>query len=156
MTHLNWRTYGLAQSKGSLPIAPLVIVVHLASVWVPFTSEAKEAVAAYPKILKELKLGLQECGRRLASYVRRGVRLTHEYEKLTYIEKYLPHVGLALQEILGLNDSETQRTVHALDAMLQQRRPSGVSFSISPDHPRTQRSHSHHAPRRRSTDAAAD
>ena len=34
----------------------MVILVHLASVWVPFTSESKEAVARYPEILREIKL----------------------------------------------------------------------------------------------------
>ena len=127
VTQINWRTYGLQQPKGALPIAPLVIVVHLASVWVPFTSEAKEAIASYPEILKELKLGLQECGRRLAGYVRHGARLKHEYQKRTYIETYLPHVGFALQEILGLSEAERTRTIQTLDSILQRQRISGVA-----------------------------
>ncbi len=122
VVQINWRAYGLQQPKGALPIAPMVIVVHLASVWVPFTSEAKEAIASYPEIVKELRLGLQECGRRLARYVRRGMHLKHEYDTRSYIEKYLPHVGLALQEILGFNEAERERTVQTLDNMLQQRR----------------------------------
>ena len=142
VTQINWKTYGLQQPKGSLPIAPLVIVVHLASVWVPFTSEAKEAIASYPEIIKELKLGLQECGRRLAGYVRRGARLKHEYEKRTYIETYLPHIGLALQEILGLSEAERAQTVHTLDNTLQQqRRLSGVLSRVSPGQAGTERSH---------------
>ncbi|MCK5618253.1 MAG: DNA topoisomerase VI subunit B, partial [Candidatus Krumholzibacteria bacterium] len=47
----NWRSYGLQQSRGALPTGPLVILVHMASVWVPFTSESKEAVAHYPEII---------------------------------------------------------------------------------------------------------
>ena len=39
------------------------MMVHIASVWVPFTSESKEAIAHYPEILKEIRLALQECGR---------------------------------------------------------------------------------------------
>ena len=61
----NWRGYGLQQSKGALPTGPLVILVHMASVWVPFTSESKEAVAHYPEIIKEIRLALQEAGRQL-------------------------------------------------------------------------------------------
>jgi DNA topoisomerase VI B subunit len=51
---VDWRSYGLQQSRGALPTGPLVVSVHVASVWVPFTSESKEAVASYPEILKEL------------------------------------------------------------------------------------------------------
>src|SRR5439155_27265231 len=42
-----WRNYGVAQSRGSPPAGPMVIFVHMASVWVPFTSESKEAIAEY-------------------------------------------------------------------------------------------------------------
>ena len=41
----NWRAYGLAQSRGGLPSGPVTVMVHIASVWVPFTSESKEAIA---------------------------------------------------------------------------------------------------------------
>ena len=44
----NWRSYGLTQSRGSLPKGPVTLMVHIASVWVPFTSESKEAIASYP------------------------------------------------------------------------------------------------------------
>ena len=52
----NWKNYGLSQSKGALPAGPMMLMVHIASVWVPFTSESKEAVAHYPEIIKEIKL----------------------------------------------------------------------------------------------------
>ena len=44
----DWRNYQLSQPKGSLPVGPMALLVHIASVWVPFTSESKEAVAHYP------------------------------------------------------------------------------------------------------------
>ena len=67
----SWRNYGISQSKGALPQGPLVVFVHMASVWVPFTSESKEAIAEYDEIRKEIRLALNEAGRRLASFVRR-------------------------------------------------------------------------------------
>ena len=48
----DWRNYLLSQPKGSLPVGPMALLVHIASVWVPFTSEAKEAVAHYPEIIE--------------------------------------------------------------------------------------------------------
>lgn len=118
----NWRSYGLQQPKGALPLGPMALLVHIASVWVPFTSESKEAIAAYPEILKEVRLGLQECGRRLGSYVRRGKRLKSEFEKRSYIEKYIPHIGIALQEILDLDDRERDSTVSTLEDVLHKSR----------------------------------
>ena len=66
-----WRTTASRQSRGALPAGPMVIFVHMASVWVPFTSESKEAIADYDEIRKEIKLALQECGRRLGVFLRR-------------------------------------------------------------------------------------
>jgi DNA topoisomerase-6 subunit B len=121
----NWKAYGLQQTRGSLPVAPMAIVVHLASVWVPFTSEAKEAIASYPEIIRELKLGLQECGRRLSAHIRHDRRLQEEFDKRSRIEKYLPHVGIALQAMLGLSDRERDAAVDRLDDNLHRQRQIG-------------------------------
>ena len=76
-----WRTYGVAQSRGALPAGPLVVFVHMASVWVPFTSESKEAIVDYDEIRKEIKLALQECGRRLGVFLRRRERAKSEFRR---------------------------------------------------------------------------
>jgi len=118
----NWHAYGLEQAKGAVPYAPLVILVHIASVWVPYTSEAKEAIAPYPEIVQEIRLGLQTCGRRLAAYLHQETRVREEFDKRTHLEKYLPHIGLALQQILELSDDERERTIVMLDNVLHEKR----------------------------------
>lgn len=118
----NWRSYGLSQARGAMPVAPMVILVHIASVWVPFTSESKEAIASYDEILKELKLGLQECGRKLGAHIRKGKRLKREFDKRNYIEKYIPHIGIALQEILDLSNKDRDETVETLEDVLHRSR----------------------------------
>lgn len=118
----NWRAYGLQQTKGALPLAPLAILVHVASVWVPYTSEAKGAIAPYPEIVKEIRLGLQTCGRRLATHLRRQTRIEDEYDKRTHIDKYVPHIGLALQQLLGLSDHERQQVIVDLEHLLEEKR----------------------------------
>ena len=118
----NWRGYGVQQPRGGLPVAPMAILIHIASVWVPFTSESKEAIASYDEILKEVKLGLQECGRKLGTYIRKGKRLKAEFDKRSYIEKYIPHIGIALQEILDLTDKKRDATVAELEDVLHRSR----------------------------------
>ncbi|MCK6458335.1 MAG: DNA topoisomerase VI subunit B [Planctomycetes bacterium] len=118
----SWRNYNLQQPKGSPPIGPLVIVVHMASVWVPFTSEAKEAIASYEEILKEIKLALQECGRRVGIHVNKSRRAEDEARKRSYIDMYLPHIGIALQQILKLSDSEREKTCGNLKSILEKTR----------------------------------
>jgi DNA topoisomerase VI subunit B len=117
-----WRNYGLQQSRGALPSGPVVLSVHIASVWVPFTSESKEAVASYPEILREIRLALMEAGRRLGAFVRHRRRVADEQKKRSYIEKYIPHIGDALQQILGFSDAKKGRVIADLKAVLEKSR----------------------------------
>ncbi|MHC4552714.1 MAG: DNA topoisomerase VI subunit B [Planctomycetota bacterium] len=118
----NWRNYGLSQSRGALPSGPMMLMVHIASVWVPFTSESKEAVAHYPEIIKELKLAIQECGRKLGMHVRKQKRIKDEMVKRGYIETYLPHIAEALKEILTLKDNQTNKLTDNLKHILERSR----------------------------------
>ncbi len=95
-----WKNYGISQSKGALPAGPLVVMVHIASVWVPFTSESKEAVAGYPEITHEIKLALQECGRELASYVRKVKKVAHEANRKKIFELYIIEVADSLHDLV--------------------------------------------------------
>ncbi|MBU0535835.1 MAG: DNA topoisomerase VI subunit B [Nanoarchaeota archaeon] len=117
-----WRGYGLSQSQNSIPVGPAVIVVHLASVWAPFTSEAKEAIAHYPEIVKEVKLALQECGRKLAQYTHKKRKYTDELKKRSYIEKYMPFIGEALKDLLDLKKSEQETIENMLKEILEHKR----------------------------------
>ncbi len=118
----SWRSYGLSQSKGSMPVGPVVVAVHIASVWVPFTSESKEAIAHYPEIIKEVKLAIQECGRKLGSYVNKKKRIQVEGKKRDYITTFIPVVSEALKEILELKDDEKAKIEDNLSVVLEKTR----------------------------------
>ena len=97
----SWRNYGVSQSRGALPAGPMVIFVHMASVWVPFTSESKEAIADYDEIRKEIKLALQECGRRLGMFLRRRERAKSEFRRRNIFELYIEEVVEACNRLKG-------------------------------------------------------
>lgn len=90
-----WKNYGIGQSRGALPQGPLVVFIHMASVWVPFTSESKEAIADYDEIRKEMKLALQECGRRLGTYLRKREHAKSEYNRRNIFALYIEEVAEA-------------------------------------------------------------
>lgn len=119
---VDWRSYGLTMSKGALPAGPMVLMIHIASVWVPFTSESKEAIAHYPEIVKELRLALMEVGRRLGMHIRHGRRVADEAKKKSYIDKFIPHIGIALKEILALSDKDETKVVTVLRETLERSR----------------------------------
>jgi DNA topoisomerase VI subunit B len=109
----NWRGYDLQQPKGGLPVAPLAVAVHLASVWVPFTSEAKEAVAHYDELLREMKLAVQECGRKLAAHIRARAHLQREEKRRSLFERYIPEVAAAISAILDVPKDKIEKPFFA-------------------------------------------
>ncbi len=111
-----WKNYNLSQPRGSLPIGPLVIMIHMASVWVPFTSESKEAIADYDEIRKEMKLALMECGRKLGTYLRKRTQMRREGERRDVFERYIGEIAKALNAINGTDAKKVY------DALLVQAR----------------------------------
>ncbi|TVQ60609.1 MAG: DNA topoisomerase VI subunit B [Phycisphaerales bacterium] len=128
VTETAWKNYGLSQPRGGAPVGPLVIAIHMASVWVPFTSESKEAIADYDEIRKEMKLALQECGRKLGIYLRRRQRMRRDAEKRDVFERYIGEIAKACHAITGTDAAElyeslmrqAQRRTEIADAVLDE------------------------------------
>jgi DNA topoisomerase-6 subunit B len=101
-----WNNYGLSQSSGSLPRAPMVILIHMASVWVPFISEGKEAIADYDEIRKEVKLALAECGRRLATLIKRKRTRADYTKRRDVFTRYIDEVVESVRNLTKVNKEE--------------------------------------------------
>ncbi len=108
---VNWKSYGMLQNKGELPSAPAVILIHLASTNIPYTSESKESVAAIPEIVDETRLALQEVGRRVKEYLDRKNRQQKKRKKEEMIGKVLPLIAEKVCEILEKEPLEIDRIV---------------------------------------------
>ncbi|MCF7799368.1 DNA topoisomerase VI subunit B [Candidatus Woesearchaeota archaeon] len=129
---INWKPYGLQQSAGNLPIGPLTILVHISSVWVPFTSESKEAIAHYAEIIDEIKKALQEAGRSLAKYTAKKTRVKSELKKRSYIQKYMVHVATGLTELLDLDKADEEEIIGKLGVILEHKRGEVDAMDFDP------------------------
>ncbi|MGD1916100.1 MAG: DNA topoisomerase VI subunit B [Phycisphaerales bacterium] len=109
-----WKNYSLSQPRGALPVGPMVIMVHMASVWVPFTSESKEAIADYDEIRKEMRLALQECGRKLGTYLRRRQKMRREGQRRDVFSRYIAEIARSTSALTGDDEGAL------LDALLKQ------------------------------------
>jgi len=127
VTETNWRNYDLQQPRASLPVGALVIMIHTASVWVPFTSESKEAIADYDEIRKEMKLALMECGRKLGTYLRKRAKMRREGERRDVFERYIGEITKAVTFINGGDAKQLY------EAMLEQARAKTAVADIELD-----------------------
>jgi len=102
ISSLDWRRYGLDQKGGSgIPSGPAVILVHVASTKVPFTSEAKEAIAEDPEIDKEITLALQAAARHLRAHISRVSRREYASDKFAIIQRILPKLAEKTSHLVG-------------------------------------------------------
>ncbi|MBU2637730.1 MAG: DNA topoisomerase VI subunit B [Nanoarchaeota archaeon] len=123
-----WRNYGLGQSRGALPSGPVLVLVHMSSVWVPFTSEAKEAIASYPEIIHEMKLALQECGRRMGLYIRKNIRAREQKARVNLFESYIPELADSLSRLTG---GKKENIAASLQKMLKKGMKNIISDAMS-------------------------
>ncbi|MGA8664550.1 MAG: DNA topoisomerase VI subunit B [Thermoplasmata archaeon] len=102
ISNLDWRRYGLEQKGGSgIPSGPALILVHVASTKIPFTSEAKEAIAEDPEIDREVTLALQVAARHLRTHLSRRTRRDLAGEKFSIILKILPKLAEKTSHLVG-------------------------------------------------------
>ncbi len=99
----NWKIYGLSQTRGNLPTGPLVILLHMSSVWAPFTSEAKDAIAHYEEIHKEMKLAMQECGRKLGRYLHRRNQMKYEAARRHAFQRYIGEIAKSCEALTEID-----------------------------------------------------
>jgi len=99
---INWRNYGLDQPGGSgIPNGPGVVMVHVASTNVPFTSESKDAVANVPEIEHEIELAIREAARELKSYLNKRRSMQQRREKQSKLGTILPEMAEKLAAVTG-------------------------------------------------------
>ncbi len=106
VTDTKWINYGLLQPRGGLPSAPMIILVHMASVWVPFTSESKEAIADYDEIRKEIKLAISECGRRLGLLIKRKKKKSIFAKRRDVFTRYIGEVVASVGSMTKINKKD--------------------------------------------------
>ena len=99
---INWKNYGLEQPKGAkAPLGPIMIMVHVASTNVPFTSESKDAIADIPEIEDEIELAVREAARDLGRYLSEQKKALDARKKIKMFEAYTKELSFALEALTG-------------------------------------------------------
>ncbi|MBS3817734.1 MAG: DNA topoisomerase VI subunit B [Candidatus Thermoplasmatota archaeon] len=110
--NIDWRIYDLDQKGGKgMPSGPAVILIHVASTRVPFTSEAKEAIADIPEVIDEIEKGLRECARSLRTHLNKEKKRKKVKKKFTVVNDILPMIAKKSAEIIGEEPPELDRSL---------------------------------------------
>ncbi|MDR0198751.1 MAG: DNA topoisomerase VI subunit B [Methanomassiliicoccaceae archaeon] len=109
---MDWRRYGLEQRGGSgKPYGPAIILVHVASTKVPFTSEGKEAIANIGEIQDEIHLALKLCARNLKSHLNKKERKGKTHAKFDIVQQILPEMAQKSAKMLNRPVPDLSRTI---------------------------------------------
>ncbi|MBR4504841.1 MAG: DNA topoisomerase VI subunit B [Candidatus Methanomethylophilaceae archaeon] len=112
ISEMDWRRYGLEQRGGKgIPFGPAIILVHVASTKVPFTSEGKEAVASFPELQSEIGLALRLCARNLKSHLNKMERKKKTHAKFEIVQEILPDMAKKAADHLGKPVPNLDRTI---------------------------------------------
>jgi len=118
---ISWGQYHVERS-GNMPYGPYVIIVHMASVWIPYTSESKEAIDPYEEISKEIRLAIQDCARKLKKYLAGQKRRHLEAKRKGLFEKYIPEIAESLSY---LSEENKAAILKSLQSMLKKEKIEG-------------------------------
>ncbi len=112
ISSIDWRRYGLEQRGGTgIPYGPAVILVHVLSTKLPFTSESKEAIAPIPQIMEEIDLALRACARNLKSHLNKKETKSKAAVKFDIVTEILPKIAEKSSKILQRPVPDISRTI---------------------------------------------
>ena len=134
---INWRNYGLDQPGGSgMPNGPAVLMIHVASTNVPFTSESKDAVANVPEIEDEIELALREAARELKQYLNKRRSLEKRRRKQDVIADILPRMAEKLSEVTDREDLDVEDSLARImnNVLVERRRENGRMGLVVQNH----------------------
>lgn len=112
IAEVDWRRYGLEQRGGKgIPFGPAIIMVHVASTQLPFTSEAKEAIANLDPLRDEIVRAIRLCARNLKTHLGKKARRSKTKEKFDIVQILLPEIARKAASIVGKPVPALGRTV---------------------------------------------
>lgn len=115
---VNWRSYGLNQSKNSLPLGPYIFAISVTSPFIKFKNASKETIDSSDELVEEIRRALMQTGQKLSRHIRREAKAADLERKLQHIEKFGPILVNGLVQIIGANDKRREKATEGLEKIL--------------------------------------
>lgn len=115
---VNWKAYGMAQSKDNLPLGPYVFAVSVVSPFIKFKNASKETIDASDELVEEIRRALMQAGQKLSRHIKREFRAADLERKLLHIEKFGPILVECLGKVVGAPKARLVRAEEGLTKLL--------------------------------------
>ncbi len=115
---VNWRAYGLAQSKDSLPLGPYIFAVSVVSPFIKFKNASKETIDASDDLVEEIRRALMQAGQKLSRHIKREDRAADLERKLQHIEKFGPILVQYLGKVVNAPKARIKKAEEGLTKLL--------------------------------------
>ncbi|MCO5113721.1 MAG: DNA topoisomerase VI subunit B [Bdellovibrionaceae bacterium] len=115
---VNWRSYGLNQSKNNLPLGPYIFAISVTSPFIKFKNASKETIDSSDELVEEIRRALMQTGQKLSRHIRREAKAADLERKLQHIEKFGPILVRGLVQIVGAADKRRDKATEGLEKIL--------------------------------------
>ena len=99
---VDWKRYDLKDFEN----LPVTIFVNVISTHIPYTSAGKQSISDEDVIVKEIKMGLMELGRRFQTYHSRKIKAQERENRRKTLLKYITEVAPALARITKKDENK--------------------------------------------------
>ncbi len=118
ISSVNWRAYGIAQPRESLPQGPYIIAVSVISPFIKFKNASKETIDGSDELVEEIRRALIQAGQKLSRHIKKESKEGELEEKLRHIEQFCPILVEGLCRITDAPDSRKKRAEEGLVKIL--------------------------------------
>ncbi len=115
---VNWRAYGLPQSKDSLPFGPYVFAISVTSPFIKFKNASKETIDGSEELIEEIRRALMQAGQKLSRHIRREHKEADLERKIAHIEQFGPILIEYLGKITNAKESRKKKAEEGLKKLL--------------------------------------
>lgn len=115
---VNWKSYGLAQPKESLPQGPYVFAVSVVSPFIKFKNASKETIDASDELVEEIRRALMQAGQKLSRHIKSEMKEADLERKLAHIEQFGPILVEKLVFLAGANEARKKKAEEGLKKIL--------------------------------------
>lgn len=115
---VNWKSYGLAQPKESLPQGPYVFAVSVVSPFIKFKNASKETIDASEELVEEIRRALMQAGQKLSRHIKHEMKEADLERKLAHIEQFGPILVEKLVLLAGASESRKKKAEEGLKKIL--------------------------------------